>query len=84
MKELYDKDNELAELRDRKKRMKEGRENLDIIRKREGKGVVPIGALDELQLDDIDQGFDGPENTNHKLNEDATAIYNEEELYIDE
>ena len=46
MKELYDKDNELEELRDRKKRMKEGRENLDIIRKREGKGVVPIGALD--------------------------------------
>ena len=48
MKELYDKDKELSELRDRKKRMKEGRENLDIIKKREGKGVVPIGALEEL------------------------------------
>jgi hypothetical protein len=48
MKELYDKDRELAELRDRKKRMKEGRENLDIIKKREGRGVVPIGALDDL------------------------------------
>ena len=48
MKELYDKDRELAELRDRKKRMKEGRENLDIIKKREGRGVVPIGALHDL------------------------------------
>ena len=48
MKELYDKDREIAELRDRKKRMKEGRENLDIIKKREGRGVVPIGALDDL------------------------------------
>ena len=79
MKELYERDKDLADLRERQKRMKEGREHLDIIKMREGRGVVPIGALDDLQLDEnYDHGFDGPEGSNQKLNDDVTAIYNEE------
>jgi hypothetical protein len=54
MKELYEKDRGLLDQKDRMKRMKEGREHLSIIKKQEGKGVVSLGVLDEINLDNID------------------------------
>ena len=76
MKELYDKDRGLLDQRDRFKRMKEGRDHLNIIKKKEGKGVVPIDALDELNLDNIEEFISGMPPK--QKTDDATAIYNDD------
>jgi hypothetical protein len=76
MKELYDKDRDMLEQRERMKRMKEGRDNLNIIKKKEGRGVVPIGAMDELNLDNVEEYLS--EMPRQSKSEDATAIYNED------